>query len=563
MIATIIGIICFQAYWIHTLYTDERSALQKMTDVLLKKSIQQLQNTSVKTDSNYIQFPITKNGNQLLQASRIIEPLQPFIKKDTAFISKGVVANTSKKPEKKIIVLQSDSLVTNGAIQSISFVKSSTDQNKGIDVSEIKKKLLDSILQKVNIGGSINIVVKGDSSKLHSAIMQTALLKKPNNNDTVKVFTQSKTGTIVSQEKLKKGIVTSLILQIRTRFDSIPLQKLDSSYSKNLKDNAINIPYKLNMYVAKDTVKQNKALPLQTSFAEIGFSCPYYYRATFDNPFTFITKRLALPILVSLLLIGITALSFIYLYKSLQAQHRLSVIKNDFISNITHELKTPIATVTVAVEALKNFGLIRDPEKTKEYLEISSSELQRLSLLVDKVLKLAMFENKGIDLNKESFDLRNLTQEILQTMKLQIEKQSATVSFILHGNDFMVYADKLHITSVLYNLIDNALKYSNENPMLQVSIKQDNHRVELEIKDNGIGVAKEYQQKIFDKFFRVPMGDRHNIKGYGLGLSYVHQVIKKHGGEILVKSELGQGSAFTIYLPKENIEPLPTSQKEI
>ncbi len=224
-------------------------------------------------------------------------------------------------------------------------------------------------------------------------------------------------------------------------------------------------------------------------------------------------------------------------------------MKNEFISNVTHELKTPIATVGVAIEALKNFNAIHDPERTREYLDISQNELQRLSLLVDKVLKLSMFEKKEMELKKEQFDCRQLVQEVMNSMRLQFEKYHARAHLHTEGENYIVEADKLHITSVIYNLLDNALKYSRENPVIDVFVRANSENIEISVRDNGIGIESAYKEKIFDKFFRVPTGDKHNIKGYGLGLSYVAEVIRRHHGNVRVESELGKGSTFTARFP--------------
>ena len=161
-----------------------------------------------------------------------------------------------------------------------------------------------------------------------------------------------------------------------------------------------------------------------------------------------------------------------------------------------------------------------------------------------------MFEKKAIELNKENFDMRELTQEVLDTMRLQFEKNNAGVNFKTEGNDFIIKADKLHITSVIYNLVDNALKYRNGDPVINVQLSEQPGTIELKVEDNGIGIAHEYQSKIFDKFFRVPTGNKHIVKGYGLGLSYVSHIIAQHKGTIHVESELNKGSAFIIKIPR-------------
>ena len=281
----------------------------------------------------------------------------------------------------------------------------------------------------------------------------------------------------------------------------------------------------------------------------VGFVNPITFRLSLGNSFPYLIKRISLPILFSFILLGITILSFVLLYRNLQKQRRLAELKNEFISNITHELKTPIATVGVAIEALKNFNAINDPQRTKEYLDISSNELQRLSLLVDKVLKLSMFENKQLDLKYESINLKEIVDEVTNSMKLQTEKYHAKVLVTADG-DVNMQGDKLHLTSVIFNLLDNALKYSKAEPDIRIDLKGNENAVILTVADNGIGIASEYKDKVFEKFFRIPHGDTHNAKGYGLGLSYAAQVIQKHNGTIILESEPETGTKFTITLPK-------------
>ena len=340
--------------------------------------------------------------------------------------------------------------------------------------------------------------------------------------------------------------------------DSLKLPEITKAYSKELKDEKLDVPFSV---LRLEDEKLNEEDP-DMSEVTVGFAHPITYRLQLGNTFPYLLKKITLPILFSIFLVGVTVLSFLLLYRNILRQQKLAEIKNEFISNITHELKTPIATVGVAIEALKNFNAMHDLERTKEYLDISSNELQRLSLLVDKVLKLSMFEKKEMDLKKETFDMQGLINEVLNIMKLQFEKYRATVNVKTEGENFMIEADRLHITSVLYNLLDNALKYSGENPVIELSLSalpQD--IIELKVKDNGIGIAKEYQRKIFDKFFRVPMGDRHNIKGYGLGLSYVSEILQQHMGFITVDSEVGKGTTFTIKLPRREADVIQFDEK--
>ena len=387
-----------------------------------------------------------------------------------------------------------------------------------------------------------------DSLKDATATPGVIRLKKNDNKDSV----------FLNINKDIKGdkVFFKILYGIDSLQDSLTVPEIAGAYKKKTEEQKIAIPFTVSRL---DSVMDLFADP---SNVTVGFAHPITYHLELGNSFPYLIKRITLPILFSIFLIGVTILSFLLLYRNLVRQQRLAQLKNEFISNITHELKTPIATVGVAIEALKNFNALHDPERTKEYLDISANELQRLSLLVDKVLKLSMFENKEVTLKKEKFDMRELLEEVLNIMKLQFEKHQAKVTVEKSGDDFMIEADRLHITSVLYNLFDNALKYGKENPEIEVKLSVTPWDIiELKVKDNGIGIAKEYQSKIFEKFFRVPMGDQHNIKGYGLGLSYVSEILHRHMGYIVVESELGKGTTFTVNLPRKEADVIHFDDK--
>jgi len=345
---------------------------------------------------------------------------------------------------------------------------------------------------------------------------------------------------------IKRDHIFNLLYGVDSLQDSLRVTEIDSAYTKSLKKINLAIPFSI---VKVDSAHESD----EPNFNEVtvGFANPITYKLQLGNTFPYLLKQITQPILFSIALLGITILSFALLYKNLLRQRKLGDVKNEFISNITHELKTPIATVGVAIEALKNFNAIDNPERTREYLDISQNELQRLSLLVDKVLKLSMFEKKEVELKYEIINLHELVNEVASSLKLQLEKYRARISITQEG-DLTLQGDRLHLLSVIFNLVDNALKYSKGEPSIVVDLKGDETNVIMSIKDNGIGIAPEYKTKIFDKFFRVPHGDTHDAKGYGLGLSYAAQVIQKHKGTIDVESQPGIGTKFTITLPKSN-----------
>ena len=278
------------------------------------------------------------------------------------------------------------------------------------------------------------------------------------------------------------------------------------------------------------------------------------YLLTMDDYQPYLLKRMLPEFGFSLLLFSSIGLAFFMVYKSLLKQQRLNEIKKDFVNNITHELKTPITTVGVAMEALSNFNESQDPQKTKEYINISKQELNRLSLLVDKVLTINEFDQREPTLKIENLNIQHLLDQITNSLQLQLEKHNAKLDFTTQGNDFDIEGDRMHLSNVFYNLIDNALKYSKQNPKIQLGLFSQNRSINITVTDTGIGIPLPYQDKIFEKFFRVPTGDVHNIKGHGLGLSYVASVIKKHHGNIELRSEKDVGTQFIIELPKKHEE---------
>ena len=331
--------------------------------------------------------------------------------------------------------------------------------------------------------------------------------------------------------------------------DSIPIAVIDSAFRKSLSDSKLDLSYSiLKVDLKKDPGICNGAFC--TSTVPMGLFGLTGYRASFNQPYFKIIRSIGAQFLLSAVMIGLTLLSFIFIYRGLLQQQRLAEIKNEFISNITHELKTPISTVSVAIEAIKNFNASNNPERTSEYLNIADNELKRLTLLVDKVLKLSIFEQDKVELKYEVIDVKTLLSGVLTSMKLQFEKYKADVTMEAEQEDLLIYGDRLHITGVFYNLLDNALKYSVEKPAVLVQIMKREGYITVKISDNGIGIPPGLKDKIFEKFFRVPHGDAHDAPGYGLGLSYVMHVIKQHKGSITVQTDLGKGSSFNIKIPE-------------
>jgi two-component system phosphate regulon sensor histidine kinase PhoR len=274
-----------------------------------------------------------------------------------------------------------------------------------------------------------------------------------------------------------------------------------------------------------------------------------YAVAVFDIR-AMLLRQIVPQIFFSIFLILMIAGAFMIMFRSLKSQERLMQAKNDLIGNISHELKTPVATVSVVLEALKNFHALDNQKLTQEYLEIAQTELNRLSVMTDKILKTAIFEDKGVEYVPEAVDMQIIVTQVLGSMKLVLEKNRADVVYTMAGEHFRISGSPVHLSHVVYNLVDNALKYCTGKPRIEITLTAYPDRVTLRIKDNGIGIDTVYHKKVFEKFFRVPTGDVHDTKGYGLGLNYVSSVVSRHHGQIELHSEISKGSEFTITWPK-------------
>ncbi len=233
-------------------------------------------------------------------------------------------------------------------------------------------------------------------------------------------------------------------------------------------------------------------------------------------------------------------------------QKRLSEIKTDFINNMTHELKTPIATIALSSEMLLRNDFSNDDEKLKRYAGIIHKENKRLETQVERVLNVAKLEKEHIVLSKESMDIHELLEEVQENINFNQSEQGVKVELNLMADSSEIQADPVHITNVIYNLLDNGVKYCETIPEIKVTTKTDKKGITIEFTDNGIGMKREELKMIFDKFYRIPTGNLHNVKGFGLGLYYVKLILQEHGGSIDVKSQIGKGTTFTLWLPKNS-----------
>jgi signal transduction histidine kinase len=263
-----------------------------------------------------------------------------------------------------------------------------------------------------------------------------------------------------------------------------------------------------------------------------------------------LTQRLVPHVLISLLLVLSTVGTMLLLYRTVRRGHNMAQQQRQFISDVTHELKTPVATVQVALEALKNFSALDDRTKTQEYLKISILELNRLNRMADRILQVSQLESGVAQLRTEPCQLDQLAQQCVNSMLPFAEQRKSKLLLSIEPGSYAFTGDPVLLTNAFVNLIDNALKYSPDSTTVEVLVRHDSNHLLLTVADSGPGIASEHKEKIFHKFYRIREGDQHNVRGYGLGLSYVREVTHLHHGTIRLDSSPGQGSRFTISLPK-------------
>lgn len=269
----------------------------------------------------------------------------------------------------------------------------------------------------------------------------------------------------------------------------------------------------------------------------------------FPNKGFFIAKQIGWMLGLSIIGILIIVGCFGYTILTIRKQKKLAEMKNDFINNMTHEFKTPIFSISLASKALGNSQQVQQSEKLNSYLNLIHDESKRLKAQVDKVLKMTLADSDYSTIEKEKVDLHKLLKNVVSNFELILSEKNGKISLDLDAEKHIIHADKTHLTNIIQNLIDNAVKYSKQQPDISITTEDEGEGISFSITDNGIGMDSETKQHIFDKFYRAQSGDIHDVKGFGLGLSYVKNIVEAHKGRIKLNSKLNKGSTFTIFLP--------------
>ncbi|MEZ4793688.1 MAG: HAMP domain-containing sensor histidine kinase [Gelidibacter sp.] len=460
-----------------------------------------------------------------------------------------------------LTIIKSDECETTSDTSSTAIVSKSslwtTNQTRPVDIKSIKIETdnhenVDSILWSVKT--ELNRELKKANKQPVDSIRGFTQLLPNSKGFTIDKDKGPQNVQIIKGKKAfdSLNIVKSIgTILISMENDSISYKSLDSLIAIQFRQKNISPTYTLNHYKKDTLFYQSNTEIGKNNLMQVTSKSTYLkpnesITLQFENPYKDALRLSFTGILLSFLLsIAIISCLF-YLLKIIQQQKQLAEVKNDLISNITHEFKTPIATIGVALESIKNFNVIDDKEKTRNYLSMSSGQLSKLNVMVEKLLETATLDSENLELNKESVNISELIQQLVE--KYNLQKEGKPIQFLSTPESIEATVDVFHFENAINNVLDNAIKYGGDE--VSISISQDASNVSIAISDSGTSLKKNNKDKIFEKFYRVPKGNTHDVKGFGIGLYYTKKIIEKHNGQIALEMKRTL-TTFKITIPND------------
>lgn len=430
------------------------------------------------------------------------------------------------------------------------------------DPQEIAQTITQQKLQIKDANGNILQI-----DKLHSFSQKfeplSSLDKKQTSNNIIST-SQDLQKTLMRRLKYQNALMQEVLVNILNTANLKPIQervdfkKLNNYLKSEFINNGLNLPF-IFFVINKDgkTVYQSGEIKKEPIASDIITYVLFpndppsklnYLKVYFPTKGDYISSSVTF-IVPSVLFSLILLVTFIFTIYIVFRQKRLSEMKNDFINNMTHELKTPVSTISLAAQMLKDSDITKSPDVFKHISGVINDETKRLGFLVEKVLQMSLFERQKAAFKLKEVDANDLVISVANTFVLKVEKYDGSLDIDLQATDSSIYVDEMHITNVLFNLMDNAVKYRRPEVPLTLMVRtwnDNNGKLLISVEDNGIGIKKEYLKKVFDRFFRVPTGNVHDVKGFGLGLAYVRKIIEDHKGTI--RAEMGPGNVGTKFI---------------
>ena len=509
MSLSLIGIIFVQSYWINT-------SIDNREDQFATTVIQILESTSKKIEKQ-------ERNNYFNRLEKLIDSLGQ-LPNQTVISELNVIQKDSRTNE---TFLHRSGIIEEKYKVSTSEYFEGAD-NDSITLKKIYGKSETSFFDELGIDQS-KVTVQERIDRVNQlpeySVLQLEEIYKTlaNKRPIHKRLTNNQINLIVAQELFDKG------LNLEYEF---------AVYSNDLATSVHSEEYELL-----------KNIEYSTSLFEDNRKGNFNLRLTFPNKKKFLLSEMLSMVILSITFTGVIILLFVFALYQLLRQRQISQIKTDFINNMTHEFKTPIATINLALDAIRNPKIMGDDVKVKRYLGMIGEENKRMHAQVENVLRISRLEKKQLDIKKEKFELHDLIEDAIPHIELMVEDRGGEITTNFEAKTSTVLVNESHFTNVIVNILDNAIKYSPDAPKINVFTETVRNSIVLKISDKGNGMSKSVQKKIFEKFYRAHTGNVHNVKGHGLGLAYVHHIIDDHQGEIFVESEKGKGTTFIIKLP--------------
>ncbi len=397
-----------------------------------------------------------------------------------------------------------------------------------------------------------------------STIIPPAVSKQKSKNsliNTYRTMQEARKGQYLYQKGLLNDVILNMLnkASLRPALERIDVNKLQNYLASEFESNGLNLPFQFAICNKDDKILYSTKqydpriegnLFSQALFPNDPQNRINYLKVYFPTKRDYISSSIKFMI-PSFAFTFILLVTFIFTIVKVFRQKKLTEMKNDFINNMTHEFKTPISTISLAAQMLNDPAVAKSPNMFQHIAGVINDETKRLRFQVEKVLQMSMFDRQKTLLKLHEVDVNELVTGVTSTFKLKVEKYGGAIHTELNAEDAWVSVDEMHFTNVIFNLLDNAVKYRREEEPLSLTIRTRTlgDKVEISIRDNGIGIKQEDVKKIFEKFYRVSTGNRHDVKGFGLGLAYVHKIITDLKGDIRVESKINQGSTFIITLP--------------
>ncbi len=546
--ASLVGLVCLQAIFLKQAFELKTQAFRQNINAALASMVDKLETTEAVSKVFRVMMKTESGDDSLAVHQNVDVSLSERATPDSDFIFEGY----SRPP--------GDFKIRDGKV----YFTLQEPQHVRLRVLNLRGEEISELINEFKPAGEYELELDTTAADAEGRIYNFTSDGANHNM----MIVSSKPGRLVARSfsGMNRTRIISSVLEELSAVGRLPIESriqptvLDSVVRTTLGENSINMPFAYGILAAdEDSVRIASSPNSMDELRRSEFRSrlfpndPFYTRndlALYFPQQTFhLLKQTGVLFGSSLLLLALIIFSFVYTLRTIFKQERFANLLSEFINNMTHEFKTPISTISLASEALANPSVSKNREKLQRYGQIIQDENLRMRSQVEKILQMAVLERGEFELNISRVDVHETISKAIDNIELRIEKKKGQVIRNLRANPAIIEADGLHLANVIHNLLDNANKYCKTEPRIEIATYNDTEGVHIQFKDNGIGLAPEDRKHVFDKYYRVSTGNVHDVKGFGLGLSYVKLMVEAHGGTVDVHSEANKGSTFHIFIP--------------